>query len=116
MNLGAVRSRHSTARVRRSRLGRPPPTAPKPDTRETERENELAEPVSSSTTVMRKMFKLIATVRRGSASNLQGAYDRYPTVEEARSGATALLRHERVVRVMIVRNGIPPVFVEWSGQ
>lgn len=58
-------------------------------------------------------FRLIVTVRRGSASNIEGASMAYPTIESARQGAAALLRHERVARVAIARDEIPPVFVEW---
>jgi hypothetical protein len=60
------------------------------------------------------MFKLIATMRRGSAANLAPAWARYPTVEAARLGTAAVLRDDRVLRVMIVRNEIPPAFVEWA--
>lgn len=59
------------------------------------------------------MFRLVVSVRRGSASNLPGAWQRYPTLEEARTAAAALLRHERVTRIAIVRNEAPPAFVEW---
>lgn len=59
------------------------------------------------------MFRLITTMRRGSAADLGPAWARYPTVEAARVGIAALLRDDRVLRVMIVRNEIPPVFVEW---
>lgn len=59
------------------------------------------------------MFKLIATMRRGSASGLAAAWASYPTVEAARLGTEPLLRDERIVRVMIVRDEIPPAFVEW---
>jgi len=59
------------------------------------------------------MFKLISTMRRGSASNLAPAWARYPTIEAARVGVTALLRDDRIMRVMIVRAEIPPAFVEW---
>ena len=60
------------------------------------------------------MFKLIATMRRGSASGLAPAWARYPTLEAARAGAATLLRDDRVVRVMVVRNEVPPAFVEWA--
>jgi hypothetical protein len=60
------------------------------------------------------MFKLITTVRRGSASNLAGSGATYHTIEEARVGARGLLKEERVTRVMIVRNDVPPAFVEWA--
>jgi hypothetical protein len=39
--------------------------------------------------------------------------DTLPTVAAARLGVAALLRDDRVLRVMIVRNEIPPAFVEW---
>ena len=44
---------------------------------------------------------------------LSAAWSRYPTLESARLGTTTLLADDRIVRVMIVRNEIPPAFVEW---
>jgi hypothetical protein len=64
--------------------------------------------------VVRHMFKLITTMRRGSASDLPGAWARYATVDAARAGTAVLLRDDRILRVMIVRNEIPPAFVEWA--
>ena len=60
------------------------------------------------------MFKLITTMRRGTATDLAAASARYPTIEAARFGTAALLRDDRILRVMIVRNEIPPAFVEWA--
>jgi hypothetical protein len=60
------------------------------------------------------MFKLITTMQRGSASDLAAAWARYPTIEAAQLGTATLLRDDRILRVMIVRNEIPPAFVEWS--
>jgi hypothetical protein len=59
------------------------------------------------------MFGLIATMRRGSATDVPAAWARYATIEAARVGTAALLLEDRVLRVMIVRNAIPPSFVEW---
>jgi hypothetical protein len=59
------------------------------------------------------MFKLVATMRRGSSSGMPQAWARYASVEAARTGAAELLREDRVLRVMIVRNEIPQVLVEW---
>jgi len=59
------------------------------------------------------MFKLVTTMRRGSASGMPQAWARYASVEAARVGANELLREDRVLRVMIVRNEIPQAFVEW---
>jgi hypothetical protein len=60
------------------------------------------------------MFKLIPTMRRGGASNLAAVWARYPTIDAARLGTVTLLRDDRILRVMIVRNEIPPAFVEWA--
>jgi hypothetical protein len=60
------------------------------------------------------MFRLITTVRRGTASNLAPAWARYPTIEAARAAASALRREERVLRVMVVRNDLTAAFVEWA--
>ncbi len=64
--------------------------------------------------VLQQMFRLITTMRRGSASDLAPAWARYPTIEAARVGVAALLRDDRILRVMIVRNEIPTAFVEWA--
>ena len=62
---------------------------------------------------MTGMFRLVTTMRRGSASGLPQAWARYASIETARAGAAELLREERVLRVMIVRNAVPGSFVEW---
>jgi hypothetical protein len=59
------------------------------------------------------MFKLIATLRRGSSSGMPAAWAPYGLIEAARAGAADLLRDDRVLRVMVVRNEVPPAFVEW---
>jgi hypothetical protein len=62
------------------------------------------------------MFHLITMVKRGSASSLPGTWPRYPTVDAARVAAAALLREERVQRVMIVQDEAPKGFVEWRDR
>jgi hypothetical protein len=59
------------------------------------------------------MFKLVTTMRRGSASGMPQAWARYASVEAARIGAGELLREDRVLRVIVVRNEMPLAFVEW---
>jgi hypothetical protein len=59
------------------------------------------------------VFRLIATMRRGSAAGLAPAWARYPTVEAARAGIAILFRDDRVLRVMVVRDEVPTAFVEW---
>jgi hypothetical protein len=59
------------------------------------------------------MFRLVVGVRRGTASGMSGAWQHYPTLAQARTAAAALLKHERVTRIAVVRNEAPPAFVEW---
>ena len=59
------------------------------------------------------MFKLIPTMRRGSATGIAEVWARYPTIAAARLGIATLLRDDRILRVMIVRNEVPPAFVAW---
>jgi hypothetical protein len=62
------------------------------------------------------MFRLVPTMRRGSASGMPQAWARYASVEAARLGAAELLREDRVLRVMIVRNDVSQGYVEWLEQ
>jgi hypothetical protein len=59
------------------------------------------------------MFRLIATMRRGSSTSLPEASARYDSITSARLGAADLLREDRILKVMIVRNELPGGFVEW---
>jgi hypothetical protein len=59
------------------------------------------------------MYRLVVSVRRGSASNLPGSWEPYPTIELARTAGVRLLRLERVARIAIVDAAVPPLFVEW---
>ena len=52
-------------------------------------------------------------MKQGTASGLPAAAARYATVEAARVGAADLFRNDRVLKVMIVRNEVPPAFIEW---
>jgi hypothetical protein len=54
-------------------------------------------------------------MRRGSATGIAEVWARCPTVAAARLGIATLLRDDRILRVMIVRNEVPPAFVEWGG-
>jgi len=59
------------------------------------------------------VFKLITTMKRGSSCGMAAAWASYPACDAARAGAGELLKDDRVLRVMIVRNEVPPAFVEW---
>ena len=52
-------------------------------------------------------------MRRGSSSGMPAAWAHYGIIDAARTGAAELLRDDRVLRVMVVRNEVPPAFVEW---
>jgi hypothetical protein len=53
-------------------------------------------------------------MRRGSASGMPQASTRYASIEAARLGAAEMLKEDRVLRVMVVLNQIPTLFVEWQ--
>jgi hypothetical protein len=72
--------------------------------------------VTSADREGKSMYRLVTTVRRGSASNLPGAWLGYATIEDARLAAAALLREECVQRVMIVLDALPMTFVEWQSR
>jgi hypothetical protein len=59
------------------------------------------------------MYKLIVTMRRGSAAGITAAWAHYQSIEAARIETATLFRDDRVLRAMIVRDEIPPAFVEW---
>jgi hypothetical protein len=61
------------------------------------------------------MFRLITIVKRGTASDLAEEWIRYSTLDEARAGAKALGRDERVGRIVIASDDeVPARFVEWA--
>jgi hypothetical protein len=60
------------------------------------------------------MFRLIATVKQGVASDLEELGVDYGSIEDARAAAVLLGRHENVTKVMIARADVPPRFVEWA--
>jgi hypothetical protein len=59
------------------------------------------------------MFRLIPTMRRGSATALPQTSVDYLSIEAARAGAAELLREDRVLKIMVVLNKIPGGYVEW---
>jgi hypothetical protein len=58
-------------------------------------------------------FRLIASVKRGVASDFDEVCTSYPTVDAARTAAQSLIRRERVGHVLIARDDVPSTFVEW---
>jgi hypothetical protein len=60
------------------------------------------------------MFRLVATVKRGIASDLDEVGVPYSTLDEARDAARALSSHELITSIMITDDAVPPSFVEWA--
>ena len=59
------------------------------------------------------MFKLIATVKRGSTNSPLVA-KQFGTIEDARDGAKDLMHeNQRISRIMVVHDEIPARFAEW---
>jgi hypothetical protein len=66
-----------------------------------------------STTPADKGFRLQANMRRGTGSSLRHTWSSYATVDDARLAAREILRNDRVARVTVVTDTLPPRFVEW---
>jgi hypothetical protein len=60
------------------------------------------------------MFRLVATVKRGVASDLDEVGMAYSTLEDARHAAFALSRRDVITSIMIIDDAMPPKFVEWA--
>jgi hypothetical protein len=60
------------------------------------------------------VFRLIVTMKQGTAASIPAAWISYPTIESARQSSSTVLRDDRVLRLAIVRNEVPPAFVEWA--
>jgi hypothetical protein len=60
------------------------------------------------------MFRLIATLKQGVGTDLDELSLPYDTLEDARRAAREAARHDVVSHVMIVRETVPPEFVEWA--
>jgi hypothetical protein len=58
-------------------------------------------------------FRLRATMRQGTASGLAAVWERYQTIDAARAQVRGMYANDRVSRVHIVTDDVPPRFVEW---
>ena len=61
-------------------------------------------------------YRLQGNMRRGTASSLAGTWSPYVTLEQAREAAREMLKDDRVLRVTIVEDALPPRFVEWVNR
>jgi hypothetical protein len=58
-------------------------------------------------------FRLHAIMRQGTAASLPAVWERYATTDAARAAVRGMYSNDRVMRVMIVTDDVPPRFVEW---
>jgi hypothetical protein len=58
-------------------------------------------------------FRLRAIMRQGTAASLAAVWERYPTIDAARAAVRGMYSNDRVLRVLIVSDEVPPRFVEW---
>ena len=61
----------------------------------------------------RAPFRLRAIMRQGTAASLPAVWERYATIDAARAAVRGMYSNDRVLRVMIVTDDVPPRFVEW---
>ena len=58
-------------------------------------------------------FSLRPIMRQGTASSIPETWERYATLESAREAVKQTYRDDRVLRLFIVTDDVPPRFVEW---
>ena len=71
---------------------------------------ERADPQHADT---RTFFRLRAIMRQGTAASLPAVWERYATIDDARATVRGMYSNDRVLRVLIVTDEVPPRFVEW---
>ena len=57
-------------------------------------------------------FRLRAIMKQGTAASLPETWTHYASVADARGGAKLMYHNDRVLRVMVVTDGVGS-FVEW---
>ena len=86
----------------------PPTMTMTPPDRELVVERADTQPVDTQT-----FFRLRAIMRQGTAASLPAVWERYATIDDARAPVRAMYSDDRVLRVLIVTDEVPPRFVEW---
>jgi hypothetical protein len=61
----------------------------------------------------RPVFRVRPIMRQGTASSIAETWERYGTLESARAAVRQTYHDDRVLRVFIVTDDVPPRFVEW---
>ena len=73
----------------------------------------VVEPADSQPADARTFFRLRAIMRQGTAASLPAVWERYATIDAAREVVRGMYANDRVLRVLIVTDEVPPRFVEW---
>ena len=58
-------------------------------------------------------FRVRAIMRQGTAASLPAVWERYATLDAARAAVRGMYSNDRVLRVHIVTDEVPPRCVEW---
>ena len=61
----------------------------------------------------RPTFRVRSIMRQGTAASLPEVWERYGTLELARAAIKQAYHDDRVLRMFIVSDEVPPRFVEW---
>lgn len=61
----------------------------------------------------RPAFRVRPIMRQGTASSLPETWEHYGTLESARAAVKHAYHDDRVLRMFIVTDEVPPRFVEW---
>jgi hypothetical protein len=75
----------------------------------------LDELVSTAPTAdtARSAFRVQPIMRQGTASSIPETWEKYGTLESARAAVKQAYHDDRVLRMYIVSDDVPPRFVEW---
>jgi hypothetical protein len=75
----------------------------------------LDETVSTARTpdASRSAFRVRSVMRQGTASSIPETWQSYGTLESARAAVKHAYHDDRVLRMFIVTDEVPPRFVEW---
>jgi hypothetical protein len=73
----------------------------------------VVESVNPQPAGTRTSFRVRAIMRQGTAASLPAVWERYATIDDARAPVRGMYSNDRVLRVMIVTDEVPPRFVEW---
>jgi hypothetical protein len=109
---------HNEQRV--SRLGRRRPMtdtlfAP-PDAHRLIDQRPTEGPARNTTPEAPAAFRLQANMRRGTGSSVSATWRAYSSIDRAREAARDALRDDRVLRITVVADTVPPRFVEWVNR